>query len=135
MQRRGKPGDYSFHSHFKLSTHLGGGELSVQFINTREKDGGNYRAEHLRAIPYDDEYHDIIYRRRNWSESHNAALQRTLPWGRAHSYGSASQLTEMMAFAVGQKCHGARGPPAPEAVGAGRVARPPTGRPPAVQQA
>jgi hypothetical protein len=74
----------------------------VQFNNTKEKDGGDYRAEHLRVIPRDDDYNDVLYGKRNRSESHNSGLMRTLTWGRAHSYGSASQLTDMIGFALGK---------------------------------
>jgi hypothetical protein len=102
-QRRGKPGSYSFHSQYQLPPDLGGRELSLQHNNTREKDGGRYRAEHLRPIAKGDRHYDEVYGTRNRSESHNSGLERTLvPWHRAHSFGATAQLTDMIGFALGQ---------------------------------
>lgn len=100
--RRGKPGSYSFHSQYRLPPELGRGELSIQHNNTREEDGGRYRAEHLRPIAEGDRYYSQLYGKRNRSETHNSDLQRTLkPWGRAHSYGALAQLTDNIAHAIG----------------------------------
>jgi hypothetical protein len=100
-QRRGKLGSYSFHDQYRLPSDLGGGELSVQHNNTKEKDGGRYRAEHLRPIAYGDRYYKLLYGTRNRSESHNSGVERTLTWGRAHSFGAKAQLTDLIGYAIG----------------------------------
>ena len=97
-----KRGTYRWYNDYRLPELLGGGIVTVRLHATNEDVKRKFnRAENVRQIPPGDRDFEVLYRRRNDSESINRHLDDTLWLRRAHSIGHRRQLLNLITYALG----------------------------------
>lgn len=101
---RGPDGSTTLHRYndYRLPGHMGGGVVTVRLHTTDDDVKRKFnRAENVRQIPPGDPDFEVLYRRRNDSESINRHLDDTLWLRRAHSVGHRRQLLNLITYALG----------------------------------
>lgn len=97
-----KRGTYRWYNDYRLPEDLGGGVVTVRLHTSSDDVKRKFnRAENVRQIPPGDPDFEVMYRRRNDSESINRHLDDTLWLRRAHSVGHRRQLLNLITYALG----------------------------------